>query len=228
MLTDKEKEILKDCMLPDRLDRLENVLQNRTTSLTVLLDRVHNYHNISAVLRSADAFGLAGIHLVGDEFEYNKNITQGTERWLEIFHHASPEGARDSLLKQGYSLVVLEPEEHAASKSLPNRSIPVSMLPFEKKLALVFGNEHEGVSASLAKAAEFHAFIPMHGFVESLNISVACAICLFSSTIAAAEPQRRTAFLSNEEKESLIQKWLKSGVRHSEAILREVRVRTRS
>lgn len=214
-------EVFAQILEPRRLERLEQVLAERTNSLTVVLDRVQNYHNISAVLRSADAFGLSEIHLIGESFEYSKGITLGTERWMQLTRHHSPEEAAESLRALGYSLVILQPEEHAESKELPP-SIPITALPFEKRLALIFGNERDGVSEALSQAAHIHAFIPMKGFVESLNISVACAICLFCSTLAPTNPEKRTCSLTEEESRTLRSQWLRKGVKRSDIILRQI------
>lgn len=216
--------ILEQFILPQRLKRLDDVLAQRSRTLTIVLDRVQNYHNISAVVRSADAFGVADIHLIGDVFDYSRKITLGTERWVNLIRHSCAEEALEHLRGCGYSLVVLQPENHNASKNLPP-SMAVTNLPFEKRLALIFGNEKDGISRIFAEAADVHAYIPMKGFVESLNISVACAICLFCSTIASTQAARRTHPLSEEEQQELRTQWLKQGVRNSAAILREVALR---
>jgi tRNA (guanosine-2'-O-)-methyltransferase len=221
---DAADNILEQFILPQRLKRLEDVLVQRSKTLTIVLDRVQNYHNISAVVRSADAFGVAEIHLIGDVFEYSRKITLGTERWVSLVRHASAEEALPVLKNMGYSLVVLQPENHNASKNLPP-SMAVTDLPFEKPLALIFGNEKDGISRIFAEAADVHAYIPMKGFVESLNISVACAICLFCSTIAPTQAIKRTQSLSSDDQQELRSQWLRKGVRRSDVILREVVLR---
>lgn len=217
-------QLLEQFLEPRRLERLERVLADRTQSLTVVLDRVHNYHNISAVIRSADAFGVAELHLIGEGFEYSRGITLGTERWMQLKRHTTAEDALAALRVLDYSLVILQPEDHQYSKDLPP-SVPVTALPFEKRLALIFGNERDGVAPVLAKAADIHAYIPMKGFVESLNISVACAICLFCSSIAPTNPQKRTSPLTPEQQQELRSMWLRKGIKRSDLILREVAAR---
>jgi tRNA (guanosine-2'-O-)-methyltransferase len=212
---------LEQFLLPDRLARLDSVLSQRSSTLTVVLDGVQNYHNISAVIRSADAFGLMDIHLVGSSFHYSKGVTLGTERWMRIHSHKTAADAHLALKKEGYDLVVLQPEGHCSKfGDLP--SMAVSELPFEKRLALVFGNEKLGVSDELLSAASIQAFIPMRGFVESLNISVACAICLFSSTIEKSAPSRRTASLDDAEQASVRQTWLTNSLKQPETVLRHI------
>ena len=232
MANDKEIcALLERFVVPQRLQRLESVLSARTNSLTVVLENVRNPHNISAVLRSADAFGINTIHLLGSqsdaEFEYSSGISLGTERWMQLQHHDGADSAIDSLLLQGYEIVVLQPENDTRclnqnSVKLPVTQLPVTQLPFEKPLALVFGNEHSGVSKQFVERAKYHAFIPMFGFVESFNISVACAITLFCSTISPSTPQRRCQPLADSERENLRAKWLQQSVRGADIILRDV------
>ncbi len=219
-------EILKSFLDPRRLQRLEDVARNRTSTLTVVLDRVHNAHNISAVLRSADAFGLSDVHVIG-ELEVSQGIALGTNEWLRIHQHQSAGEACTKLMDDGFQLVVTAPEPQA--DRLPKTgaaSLPVYELPFHKKLALVFGNEKSGVSQELFEAATLHAFIPMLGFVESFNISVACAICLFCSTVGISGSNRRVAVLDEEERQRLMSEWLMRNFRHADRIERDLRRRS--
>ncbi len=218
-----EDHILSQFLQPERLSRLESVLDARTTALTVVLDHVKNGHNVSAVLRSADAFGVTRVHLVGDRFEFSSSISQGTERWMQLTKHDSAESAIKELHSQGFKIVVLQPQEHSEREG--KLALAVSELPFEQKLALVFGNEGLGVQKAFLDAADIYAYIPMYGFVESLNISVACAICLFSATIASSAPGLRGARISGEERETLKDAWLKNSVRNCDIILREMETR---
>ena len=219
-------EILSQFLVPERLERLEQALANRTNNLTVVLDRVRNYHNISAVVRSSDAFGLSAVHMVGKYFEYSSGISLGTEKWLNIYQYANPEEVIAKIKSEGYSMVVLQPENFVVPEG-KQKPISVSELPFEEKLALVFGNEKRGVDPIFQHEATYFAYIPMYGFVESLNISVACAITLFCSTIAKSPPTKRAPGLSSIETQELRSSWLKQGVRNSEIVLREIERRTK-
>ena len=227
MASDKEiSALLERFVVPQRLERLENVLSARTNSLTVVLENVRNPHNISAVLRSADAFGVNTVHLLGtqpdSEFEYSSGISLGTERWMQLQRHENTKSAIELLVQQGYEIVVLQPENDTRCLNQEAQKTCVTQLPFESPLALVFGNEHSGVSSQFVENAKYHAFIPMFGFVESFNISVACAITLFCSTISASNPQRRCKPLTESERESLKAKWLQQSVRGADIILRDV------
>ena len=217
----EETDPLAQFVMPERLERIESVLEQRTSSLTVVLDRVHKPHNISAVLRSADAFGLTDIHLIADRFAHSPDISLGSERWINIRSHKSPELAAKALCDAGFKLAALQSEEKCANNN-GVESMPVTELPFEKRLALVFGNEVKGISPELQERVEFSAYIPMSGFVDSLNISVACAVCLFCSTISKTEPKKRPPGLAEDEKAALRKAWLAKSVGRSEIILREI------
>jgi tRNA (guanosine-2'-O-)-methyltransferase len=219
-------EILSQFLLPQRIERLEKALANRTNQLTVVLDRVRNYHNVSAVVRSSDAFGLSAVHMVGKYFEYASGISLGAEKWIDIQKYSSPQDAIAKMNEEGYAMVVLQPQDFAVpvGKIAP---MSVSELPFEQKLALVFGNEKRGVDPLFLEHAKYFAYIPMYGFVESLNISVACAITLFCSTIAKSPPNKRPAGLSPEESKELKSNWLKLDVKNSDIVLREIERRTK-
>ena len=215
-------DILEEFVVPERRARIEEVLRNRTSALTIVLDHVRNFHNISAVLRSADAFGITRVHLVGPEHEFSSGISLGTERWIQLTKHHAAAEAVAALKSDGFQLVMLQPEgdSRGAGETIP--SLPITDLPFEQKLALVFGNETNGVSPEFVQAIDLHAFIPMYGFVESLNVSVACAITLFCSTLGRSQDSRRTPPLGEEEKAMLKQAWLTKTVKNADAILREV------
>ena len=217
-MSSSKEEVLEQFLLPSRLERLNQVAENRTNSLTVVLEEVHNPHNISAVIRSADAFGVNKVHFIGSSLDYSRGISLGTERWIRTIKHKSATDAVKVLKDDGFSLVVMQPELDEAHNG-QKKSIPINELPFSEKLALVFGNEHKGVSEELVKAADYSAFIPMYGFVESLNISVACAISLFCSTISDAKNERQTKKLGDTELRELKNEWLKKDLKGSKLIL---------
>ena len=219
-----DRNPLEQFATPERLERLESVLRYRTSSTRVLLENVNNHHNISAVIRSADAFGIQHIHLIGNNFEYSSGITMGSERWINIHQHLSTPDAVGDLKKQNYKIVVLQPENFEVNgTNFP--SIPVFELPFNEKLVLAFGNERNGISSELAREADLHAYIPMFGFVESLNISVAAAITMFCSTISGTGRERQVKPLAVDELQNLHQEWLRTGVRNSDLILKEIQRR---
>lgn len=155
-----------------RQARIRTALDQRVASVTVVLDSPYDPHNGAAVMRSCDAFGVQEMHVVLQrEFLVSRGVAQGTQRWIDVVEHNTPNAALQTLKEQGFQLVVAHPEGTLVPADL-------AKLP---KVALVLGNEHEGVGTVLTEAADHTVSIPMRGFVESLNMSVSAAILLEAS-----------------------------------------------
>lgn len=171
-----------------RRRRLTEVMGARVGSVTLLLDTPHDPHNGSAVVRSADAFGVPELHVVhgDDAFLVGHRVAQGSERWVEVVRHTTAQEAVAALRSRSFKLLVTHPE----GSLLPHQLAGI------ERVCLVLGNEHAGVSAELRAAADDTLRIPMRGFVESLNLSVAAAV-LLSAALAerpgdlALEERRR-------------------------------------
>jgi len=139
------------------------------------MDAPHDPHNAAAVLRSCDGFGIPRVHLVprGEDFAVGRTVAKGAERWIEVVPHRSPEAALEALHAQGYTTVATHPEGNLAPADL-------ARLP---RVALILGNEHDGLRDALHAGAKESVRIPMHGFVESFNVSVAAAVLLYAATL---------------------------------------------
>nr|PZN15156.1 MAG: RNA methyltransferase [Pseudomonadota bacterium] len=167
-------EVLEPFALPRRCERFREAIAARLDSVTLLLDAPHDPHNGAAILRSADAFGLCEMHVVprGERFLIGRRIAKGSQRWVDVTVHSGPEAAVTALKRRGYSLVATAPNGELLPEELA--TIP--------RVALLLGNEHSGLSEPLLAAADASVRIPMRGFVESLNVSVAAAILLAFAT----------------------------------------------
>ncbi len=212
---------LEKLVTADRLGKIDKILENRTASLTIVLDEITHFHNVSAVMRSAEAFGLLEIYVLGSRdkisnSEFSSGISLGTEKWLNVNYYNSEVDLLKDLRKKNFKLVALLPPDKYENV------IPVSTLPFEEPLALMFGNEVSGLRTSLIDEADIKAFIPMKGFVESFNISVACAITLYSSTIEKSNPADRTIALDSETKATTRAKWIRNSIQNVELIERNI------
>jgi tRNA (guanosine-2'-O-)-methyltransferase len=166
--------VLEPLAAESRRARIAEVVAARIGAVTLLMDAPHDPHNGAAVIRSADAFGLPEIHVVPrkEPFLIGRRVTQGTERWVEVVQHATPESAALALRARGFELVAT----HPSGKLVPED------LPRIERLCLVLGNEHDGICEALRNASEHSVRIPMRGFVESLNVSVAAALLLRAAT----------------------------------------------
>ena len=169
-------EVLGPFLKPERIERLREVLSRRTRHVTVLAERLYDEHNIAACIRSCEAFGVQDLHLVSQEELKKKRrlsvmVSTGSHKWLSIHKHKTSQLAIDQLRSDGYRIVVADPPGDHPSES-------VDQLDLSQRTAIVLGNERDGVSAEIRAQADGRVHAPMAGFVESLNISVACAVLL--------------------------------------------------
>ncbi len=165
---------LEALVLEERRERLRQVIDGRLNSVTVVMDAPHDPHNGAAVLRTADAFGVQVVHVVPREepFLLSQKVTKGTERWVDVIEHATTEDAIAVVHAQGFELVSTHPRGELVPEDLASIG----------RLALVLGNERDGISAALKAAATRSVRIPMRGFVESLNVSVSAAVLVHAAT----------------------------------------------
>jgi len=203
---------LEPLILPERLARFDAVARARLASVTVVLEAIIDPHNTAAVLRSADAFGVGEVHFIdlGVRPLLAKRITRGTERWLDVHMHRDSSRCVEGLKARGFEVYVADARATVTLDEVAERP----------KVALVFGNEHEGPTAATRAAATGTFAIPMRGLVESLNVSVAAAISLQRVT------QRRPGDLGAREARALRARFLLESVReHALVIERYLRDR---
>lgn len=187
-----------------RLTKLSQVLRHRQPDLTVVLENIHDPHNVSAVLRSCDAVGVKEVQLLYTTEAFPKigrKSSASAGKWIERRKFEAVESCYRKLREEGFSIIATRLDKQAVS---------LYDLDLSKKVALVFGNEHRGVSDEAARGADTLVQIPMMGMIQSLNVSVACAVCLFEvarqrlATGAYDRPQ-----LSKAELEKLLHAWTK-------------------
>ncbi|HYO97934.1 MAG TPA: RNA methyltransferase [Polyangiaceae bacterium] len=188
----------------ERAAKLRAVIGKRVGSVTVLMDAPHDPHNGGAILRSCEAFGVPEVHVVprDERFLVGRTVTRGCERWVDVVIHPSAAEAVSSLAARGFHLVATHPNGALSPEDL-------ATLP---RVALLLGNEHSGIRHELAQAAHSSVRIPMRGFVESLNVSVAAAVLLSAAT------RDREGDLTLAERELLYAK----GLFHSLARARDI------
>lgn len=160
-----------------RQERIAAVLRRRQPSLTVVLEDVHDPWNASAVLRACDAVGVMDVHLVyvndpPPVRAFDRKTSGSAAKWIAIHQHVSIEACYAELRSQGFTIL---------AAALRADSHDLYEVDFRQPIALVLGNEMRGVSEPAADLADGTYLIPMHGMVESLNISVACAVSLYEA-----------------------------------------------
>ena len=162
---------LESFLTEERRNRFREVLKFRTKFLTIVAEDVFQLHNASAIVRSADVFGLQEVHLIEGRFgkRVDKNIAMGAQQWVDVKSYKNASECLDTLKSKGYKLIATIPAGNA---------IPLNEFTITEKTALFFGTEKEGLSPEIVQNADDFLQIPMVGFSESLNVSVSAAIIL--------------------------------------------------
>jgi tRNA (guanosine-2'-O-)-methyltransferase len=158
-----------------RLNRLVQVLRHRQPDMTVVMENIHDPHNVSAVLRSCDAAGVMELQLIYTDTEFpdiGKKSSASAKKWVELRHFKNVKECYKKLHEEGFTIYATHLEEKAKS---------LFEIDMTKKVAIVVGNEHKGVSPEAARLADGILQIPMFGMIQSLNVSVATAVILFEA-----------------------------------------------
>jgi tRNA (guanosine-2'-O-)-methyltransferase len=200
----------------DRRARLfHEILNNRTSYITVAMEDIYQSHNASAVLRTCDCFGIQDIHIIENrnEFQVNPDVALGSSKWLNIKKYSTLENNTINALKhlksEGYRLVATLPDKDAVA--LRDFSIE------KGKFALLFGTELTGLSSEARELADEYLHIPMYGFTESFNISVSAAI-IIHYLVNKLHDSNISWCISGERKKEIYLQWLKNTVKHAEKL----------
>ena len=186
-----------------RIERIRYVLSKRQPDLTVVVENIHDPHNVSAILRTCDAVGVFMINLLYtiEEFpEIGKKSSAGTRKWVYRRNFKSVDECYETLRSEGFKIY--------ATRLTPD-AVSLYELDLTEKVAFVFGNEHRGVSDEASEKADLNFMIPMFGMVQSLNVSVACAVTLYEALrqrLKAGHYEKRK--LTEDEFERLFAEWL--------------------
>ena len=213
----KRKQLIKHLsgfITKERIELLNHNLKQRTNHLAIVLEDIFHSQNASAVLRTADCFGVQTIHIIENRNNYNThpNISLGSRKWLtETFYNKKKNNTEDclkNLKKDGYKIIATSPHK---AKSIHDIDIK------KEKIALLFGSEQEGLSQLALEMADEKVKIPMYGFTESYNISVAAALCM-QVVISKIREYNIAWQLSEKEKDEVMLNWLRSSVKESKLI----------
>lgn len=183
---DRICELLRPHMTAERAARIDEVLSRRLLCLTVVVENLHDPHNGAAALRSAEAVGLQSFHAVQaiEPFSAAKGISLQCEQWMDLHLHSTTEACFETLRAQRYQIWA----------AAPNGTVSLEELPCEGRMALVFGNERDGLTADALQRSDGTFSIPMHGFTGSFNLSVSAALSVYTQ----AARMRRNLGLSGD------------------------------
>jgi tRNA (guanosine-2'-O-)-methyltransferase len=164
--------VLAGELTPRRVSRILEVLLRRLASVTVVMENLADPHNVSAVLRTSEGLGLDAIHVVEQPNRWEKNtaISMGADRWIDVVRHQGLARCLGDLSARGFQLFAADVGEGC---------VPVNAIDVTRPVALVFGSEHSGLSKRALSLTDARFTVPMHGFVESFNVSVSAALALY-------------------------------------------------
>ncbi len=208
-------DYLTTLVTTNRVLRFDEVLQQRTKHFTVVLEDLYQKHNQSAIVRSCDIFGIQDVHVIENKYvSYMSNqVAKGAQKWLDFKMYDSinhnTQACIDAVKNSGYQLIVTSP--HVDSCFLQDFDVT-------KKTAFVFGVEKAGVSQQMIEQADGFIKIPMYGFTESLNVSVAAAIIL--QNVTERIKKSNVAWqLTDFEKMEIKLNWLKKSIKNIDLIM---------
>lgn len=158
-----------------RKQRIWSVINRRQKDLTLIMDNIHDPHNVSAVMRSCDAFGVSRILLYYTHEEFpvlGRKSSASAIKWVETQEHSDAAAMFRPLREEGY---------HILSTGFGEDSLPLPEWDLSRPTAVIFSNEHSGISEELLPWVDREMYIPMQGMIQSLNVSVAAAITLYEA-----------------------------------------------
>jgi len=193
---------MKRFRTPERLQKITNAASSRQFSLRVVIENIHDAHNVSAIFRTCDAVGVPKITLLYTKETFpkiHKVTSASANKWVDVEKFDDVKKCVDSLHAEGFKIYASFLDKNARN---------LYDIDLTQKVAFVFGNEHRGVSDEMKKLADDLFYIPMRGMVQSLNVSVAAAVTLYESQRQrAAKGMYEKSELSEQELNELIEKW---------------------
>lgn len=192
-----------------RVARMATVLGQRTKRVQVVFENLHDPHNGAAGLRSVEALGVQIVHVIESysPFEVNADISMGCEKWVTLRRYPTTLRCVEELRRAGMRIIAAD---------LTPGARPIEAIDWQGPVAIVFGNEHRGVSSPMRRAVDASFFLPICGFTQSFNLSVSCAMTLHY----LRSQDRFRGDLGEDEREALLAAWLYRDVKGAHEVLR--------
>jgi tRNA (guanosine-2'-O-)-methyltransferase len=210
-------DVLGAYLTPERNALFDKILSDRTRFLTVVTEDLYQEHNASAILRSCDCFGVQDMYSIQDrnEFRHTEKISRGAEKWVDMIEFSSDQDpsmmCMDMLRLKGYTVVATTPHEDG---------VDLNELVVDRPMALFFGSEKPGLSNDVLENADIRLRIPMYGFTESFNVSVAVALILNKMVAEMHKLERHIWGLTADEKKELKLLWILRTIQSPEFLLK--------
>lgn len=199
-----------------RRQRLIQVAKERTNHIRLALQDIHDPHNVAACYRSAEAMGIQHVDIINlyQKFTKPSTVAKGSEKWLSISRFTSISDYVETLRNQGYLLAAGFPSSH--------ETLALEDICLNRPIAILFGNEHQGVDEGWQEHIDIRFTIPMFGMVESFNISVSAALSLYSLSSKARRELGTSYTLNEEEQTALLNSWALKHSRNGDVELRKL------
>lgn len=213
---EEQVKYLKDFVVDDKNALFERLIQERTDYVTIVMEDLYQSHNQSAVMRSADCYGIQNVHLIENRNHYDSTstVSQGAREWLTLHRHRELEDNTPATIAElkaaGYRIIATTPH---------TRDVLVDELDLERgKMAFFLGTELTGLSDTVLEQADEFVKVPMYGFTESLNVSVCGAIIMYS-VMRRLRESGIDWHLTEKRKNEVLFQWYKNAIKASDEIL---------
>lgn len=211
------RDVLEDYVSAERVARIDRVLRHRLGSVTAVFEDIFDPHNVAACVRTCEAYGLQDLHwiLTRHDLRARSTVAKSADQWVQMHRHDSTADAARHLKAEGFELWVSDLE---ATETL-------EALPLPPKLAIVVGNAKVGISDEMRALADRRYILPMWGFVQSFNLSVALAITLdgvAKRRRADLAARGETGDVDPQRMWQLRRTWLEYGIDRPEVVRRQL------
>lgn len=194
-----------------RSERIDDILAARLTSVGIVLENLYDSHNGAAAIRSVEAFGLTGLDVVETEHQFSSasGVTMGCDKWITLRRHPTMAACANTLRGRGFTVYA----------TLPGAKQSILDIDVSSPVALVFGNEHAGLTPEAVEACDAGVSIPMYGFTQSFNLSVSVALSVQELAKRRRDHLQRAGDLNDQERARLRAEWYVQSVKAAAQIL---------
>lgn len=213
-------------MMPARMESLKKTLENRTRRITLVAESLLDEHNIHALIRSSECFGLQDFHNIpykNVNLKKNRSVNRGAFQWSHIYDYSEFENSTLACIAQ---LRTMNYKVYAASSSQSYSYTPQT-IPLDEPIAILLGNEKRGVTEEALSLCDGTIHIPMYGFTESFNVSVAGSL-LLSPVVERLRQSVIDWSISDEEKRDLYFEWIWNSIKYPNVLYKEWLVNNKS
>ena len=205
-------QILTRFLSERRRERLVSVASHRTKMVRLVLENLHDRHNVGACLRSAEAFGVLNVDVIQPVKGFHRSTTaKGASKWLNLNSWSRVDAFCAEMRQQNICL--------AGGMISGDQDLDTFPREIDGPVAIIFGNEHSGLSKEITENLDIRFRVTMRGMVESLNISVAAAVSMHMITEILEKKWGESFYLDQNERLRLLDRWVRREVRHGDRIL---------